>query len=384
MDILMYRWKAYNQYDLIKNLEQRGHCVDEIQGELESFEKDVLFEKRLKRRLDNHSYDLVLTVNYFPLISDVCQEYGIRYLSWCCDSPISAMYNQSIFNQVNTILTFDKIDQMTFEEMKAPVEYLPLCADVERIDAITGQVKAGSGNDISFIGSMYNKNSYDEVYPHMTEYMKGYFDCAMKMQMNVYGKYLLDDVLDGDMLSELTKKFVLQKGEKSFSDLSLIFSTTILSYKIAQMERKNVLSALSTQHKVDVYTDDDTVKFLNGVNHGTADYWSEAPAIFKSSKINLNLTIRSIRSGIPLRVWDIMAAGGLCVTNYQAELPWYFKDGEDIVWFKSREELFEKTKYYLSHEQERERIALAGYDKIKKYHTYRHRLDSIAEIIPGL
>ena len=32
MRILFYRWKEYNQFDLIQNLEQRGHIVDEITG----------------------------------------------------------------------------------------------------------------------------------------------------------------------------------------------------------------------------------------------------------------------------------------------------------------------------------------------------------------
>lgn len=386
MNILMYRWKAYNQHDLIKNLEKRGHSVYEITGELETFEEDYLFEKRLRKRFDENTIDLMLTINYFPLISDVCQEYGIKYLSWCCDSPISTMYNESVFNPVNIILTFDRLDQMTFEEMGANVEYLPLCADTDRIDEMLEQAEEKSLHkaEITFIGSMYNKNSYDQVYPHMTEYMKGYFDCAMKMQMNTYERYMLDDILDGDMLVQLEQKFSLKKSTRSFSDLSLIFSTTILSYKIAQLERKNILSALSARHAVDVYTDDDKVSFLKGTNHGTADYWREAPVIFHNSKINLNLTLRSIRSGIPLRVWDIMAAGGFCITNYQPELPLFFENGRDLVWFKTREELFEKIDYYLTHEEERVQIALSGRNKIKKYHTYAHRLDSISEIIPGL
>ena len=381
----MYRWKAYNQYDLIENLKRRGHDVDEIRGELQTFEKDEIFEQTFRKKLNEKNYDIVFTVNYFPVISDICQEKCIRYLSWCCDSPISTMYNDSVFNQVNTILTFDKIDQMTFAQMGAPVEYLPLCADVERVDTIVHSKKdMGSDADISFIGSMYNKNSYDEVYEHMTDYMKGYFDCALKIQANTYERYLLDDVLDGDMLVELSKYFKLQKSSRSFSDLSLIFSTTVLSYKIAQLERKKLLAGLSKKYDVHIYTDDEKVKFLNGINHGTADYWSEAPVIFNRSRVNLNLTLKSIRSGIPLRVWDIMAAGGFCMTNYQGELPLYFKDGEDIVWFKSEEELYDKMAFYLSNESKRAEIARAGYEKVKKYHTYMHRFDSISQIIPKI
>lgn len=381
MKILMYRWKAYNQQDIVNILEARGHEVEIIRGEMASFEYDPGFESKIKSRLEMTHYDMVFSVNYFPIISDACEERGIPYVSWCCDSPISTMYNQSVFNSVNTIFTFDKVDQLFFEDMGANVIYLPLCGNPDRSDKTISECMEPEkyDADISFIGSMYNKNTYDEIYEHMPEYMKGYFDAALKMQMHVYGRYLLDDVLDGDMLTEISKHFVLAKTERSFSDLSLIFSTTVLSFKIAQLERQSVISELSAKYDVKVYTDE-SEKFLRAKNCGFADYWREAPVVFNRSKINLNLTLRSIRSGIPLRVWDILSAGGFCITNYQPELQLFFVDGRDLVWFKSREEMEKKIKYYLEHEDERRAIARNGYELVKKYHDYTSRIDTMAEI----
>ena len=116
MRILMYRWKAYNQFDIIQNLEKRGHIVDEIEGEMANFEEDDYFLQQFQNALNGQSYDLVITVNYFPIISNECQRRNIRYVSWCCDSPISTMYNESVFNEVNTIFTFDKWNQIEFED----------------------------------------------------------------------------------------------------------------------------------------------------------------------------------------------------------------------------------------------------------------------------
>ena len=122
------------------------------------------------------------------------------------------------------------------------------------------------------------------------------------------------------MLAELEKCFRIEKSDRSFSDMSLTFSTTVLSYKIAQLERREVIGALSPHFDMDVYTDDES-GFVRARNRGLADYGKETPVIFNRSRINLNLTLRSIRSGIPLRVWDIMAAGGFCISNRQAEMP---------------------------------------------------------------
>ena len=46
------------------------------------------------------------------------------------------------------------------------------------------------------------------------------------------------------------------------------------------------------------------------------------------------MTIRNIRTGIPLRVWDILGAGGFLLTNFQVELPDYFENGKDIVYYE--------------------------------------------------
>ena len=110
----------------------------------------------------------------------------------------------------------------------------------------------------------------------------------MKMQMNIYGEYLLDDMLDSKTINELNKHFLLAKSDQSFSDLGLVFSTTVLGFKIAQMERKSMLAELSKCSKIDLYTDDDKIDMPGVRNRGLADYWNVAPKIFNSSKINLN------------------------------------------------------------------------------------------------
>jgi spore maturation protein CgeB len=158
----------------------------------------------------------------------------------------------------------------------------------------------------------------------------------------------------------------------------------VLGFKIAQMERKRLLARLSKVAEVNLYTDDEHVDLPGVNNRGIADYWEVAPKIFNRSKINLNFTIRSIRTGIPLRVWDILSAGGFCITNYQPELLMYFENGKDLVIFEDEEDLIEKVKYYLSHEEERKVIAMNGYNKVKNLHKYSDRFDEMKKIIPEL
>lgn len=103
--------------------------------------------------------------------------------------------------------------------------------------------------------------------------------------------------------------------------------------------------------------------------------------VFYSSKININMTLRSIESGVPLRIFDIMSVGGFVMSNYQEEIPELFEEGKEIVTFKTPEELIDKTDYYLSHDTERIKVGINGYKKVNACYTYEHQLNKIISIL---
>lgn len=69
------------------------------------------------------------------------------------------------------------------------------------------------------------------------------------------------------------------------------------------------------------------------------------------------------------------------MTNYQPELTEHFEIGVDLEAYTSLEDLVDKCAYYLSHETERKQIAINGYQKVKKYHTYQNRITEMLRII---
>ena len=116
---------------------------------------------------------------------------------------------------------------------------------------------------------------------------------------------------------------------------------------------------------------------------GPVDYYNEMPFVFNNSRINLNISLRSIQTGIPLRAMDIMGAGGFLMSNWQADFFDFFIPGEDLMLFESHDDLISKCHYYLTHEKEREQIAANGYGKVKENHTYEIRFRQIFEIVFG-
>ena len=390
MRILMYRWKAYNYRDIEETFLLLGHRVDNIEQKLGSYDIDEAFEKVLKERLTSVSYDMVFTVNYFAVISNICMELGIKYVSWTCDNPLISMYHESVFNDCNYIFTFDKTNYLEFKGMGVEhIWYLPLAVDTKRLDHLLdinpvsqmkGRIYAG---DVTFVGSLYERNSYDKLKNRLSPYLQGYFDAVMEAQLNISGANIIEPMLTTDILEQLQGFFKLEKSEGSFSDIGLIFQTTVLGFKIAEVQRRRALIELSKHFKVHVFSNSDVSDLVRVQYMGSVDYWSELPKVFRESKINLNFTIPNIKSGIPLRVWDILGAKGFLLTNYQAEMPLYFKEGEDLVCFDGIEDLKEKTAYYLTHDKERNEIAWNGYEKVKKHHSYVNRIEEMLRIVFG-
>lgn len=397
MHILMYRWKAYNYRDIEQTFLLLGHTVDNIEQELGSYDVSPEFERVIEEKIRGTHYDMVFTVNYFPLISNVCERTGVKYVSWTCDNPLISMYHESVFHACNYIFTFDKTNYLEFRGMGVKhIWYLPLAVDTERMDALlgapeeAGRWKAAQDpemrkyrGDVAFVGSLYERNSYDKIKNRLPEYLRGYFDAVMEAQLNISGANIVEPMLTTNILEQLQEYFQLEKSEGSFSDLGLIFQTTVLGFKIAEIERRRALIELSKHYRVNVYSNSDVSDLLRIQYCGSVDYWSEMPKVFRMSKINLNFTIPNIKSGIPLRIWDVLGCGGFLLTNYQAEIPYYFKEGEDLVCFDGLEDLCEKVGYYLEHEEERKRIAWNGYRKVREKHSYIERIRTILDTVAG-
>lgn len=382
MHILMYRWKAYNYRDIEQTFKLLGHTVDNIEQELGNYDVSPEFESVIEAKIRQNHYDMVFTVNYFAVISNVCMRNGIKYVSWTCDNPLISMYHESVFNECNYIFTFDKTNYLEFRGMGVKhIWYLPLAVDVNRLDTVIDNATdlTKYSGDVAFVGSLYERNSYDKLKHKLPEYLRGYFDAVMEAQLNISGANIVEPMLTTDILGQLQEYFQLEKSEGSFSDLGLIFQTTVLGFKIAEIERRRALIELSKLYKVNVYSNSNVSDLLRIQYCGSVDYWSEMPKVFRASKINLNFTIPNIKSGIPLRVWDVLGSGGFLLTNYQAEIPYYFEEGKDLVCFDGVEDLCEKVGYYLAHEDERREIAQNGYRKVKGAHTYIERICTMLE-----
>lgn len=95
---------------------------------------------------------------------------------------------------------------------------------------------------------------------------------------------------------------------------------------------------------------------------------------FGNSKICFNI---AMTDDINMRNYEVMATGSFLLTNWIPSIEELFEDGKHLVLYRSEDEMIEKVKYYLAHDEEREKIAQAGYEHVMANHTIQHRVDVI-------
>lgn len=108
----------------------------------------------------------------------------------------------------------------------------------------------------------------------------------------------------------------------------------------------------------------------------TINLFEDAAKKFSQSRIVFNI---SIKDDLNMRVFESMATGSMLLTNWIPTLGELFEDGKHLVTYKTYDEMIEKARYYLEHEEEREKIAQAGYEEVIAKHTYRHRVESVLQ-----
>ena len=388
MEILFYRYNSICEPDIIQVLTNFGLTV--CTEEMEMTDKSVTPKQcaaKITQWLMSHSFAFVFSINFFPALSYTCNHFKIPYVCWSVDSPVPELFSNALKNEWNRIFLFDKAQYQFFRAMNPEhIFYLPLATNVKRWENVILNMSEEDftryGSDVSFVGSLYTeKCKYDTLV--ISPYTQGYVDGLIEAQLKVYGYNFISDNLNDRVIREIADadpNFYHGSDTYMNTDRYLV-AHQYIGMKLAAVERERTLNRLAGHFQVALYTNSDTTN-LTGVDcRGGVNTLNEMPKVFHASKINLNMTMRPIETGLSLRVWDILGCGGFLLTNYQSEIPEYFEIGRELEAYESMEELEQKIQYYLTHEDERIEIAINGYEKVAKFHTYERRLTEMIRIL---
>lgn len=342
-------------------------------------------EADVNRILDEiASAELVLSKDFSAAVAEACHRRNLPYISWVHDSPQLSLYMQEALYETNFIFVFDKKQLQRLQSLGIPhVFHMPLAANVARTSLL--QIEDSDierfSSDISFVGNLYESAGREHFLSAITPEARAEVESILSGKVGFWDdRHTIFTPISAPTFTSMYDNFNKDGLDLFHMSPEFALQISVIAREAAMRERILSLSALAEQFRVSLYTSrpDYAQTLLPDVNiHGRVNYAEEMPRVFFSSKINLNLTVPSIESGVPLRVLDIMSVGGFVMSNYQEELPELFVPGEDLVLFSDIDDLLAKCDYYLRHEEERVRIALNGYHKVKEKYTYPLALSQI-------
>lgn len=388
MKIIVYRWNAWNQADIEEGLIHLGCEIIPILEQPSNIEEDTTFTEKVISLLKLHHPCFLFSVNYFPVLAESCHETGITYVSWSCDGSLLAMYHNSVFYETNRIFSFDRACAALFQSLGvSQIWHLPLGVNAARLQKCLKSSPSGSSQqyDMSFVGNLYQNNSYDQISDRLPEYLAGYLDCCLEAQLAISGGNILETLLTPSICDKLEEITDYQRSSQSFAGIRELFASTVLGFKVAALARQKLLQTLALAGRkwnppatMHLFTSEASHELLVNT-HGPVDYFTQMPYIFQNSSINLNSTVPTIQTGIPLRVWDILGCGGFLLTDYQPELLDYFQNETHLAIYEDQEELAAKAEFYMKQESLRRRAAEKSQKLVFTEHTWEIRIQEILD-----
>jgi len=381
LNVLYVNWKCFGASDIVYALERLGLTVYKIEISDNSHERiDWIFIEELGKIIEKYKIEFLISFNFFPTLSEACYKYNRKYIAWVYDSPSLKIYYPSIINECNYVFTFDSaIAHELNQKGVRTVRYIPLAVNMDRLNVLKGTSndKLRYQCDIAFVGSLYNEKHH--LFERLEEkadnpYLIGYLNGLMEAQMNIYGYNFLSECLKKDILDEIYKSMPFDLPEGALTNIESVYTDFFICRRMAFLERTRILKCLSEKYNLYHYTNDSKAHIGNATNKGKVDYYDEMPLAFRYAKVNLNMSLRSIKTGIPLRAMDIMGAGGFLLTNYQEDFLLHFEPDKDFVFWGCIDELQDKAKWYINHDSSRRKIAENGKNIIEKNHTYTKTL----------
>lgn len=396
MRILYFKWNSFGAEDIQQAFFDLKYEVVVISWDKDAIYRDEEVQKQIIDKIAGEKIDAAFSSDYYPPIAVACHETGIPYISWIYDSPYVGLYSFTVAYETNRIFVFDKEVYSEFAGNNVnTVKYMPLAANPKRLRGMISDPDQQrlfrnsifyNRGDIAFVGSMYDEeNTFFRRLEGITERTRGYLEGVIAAQKLIWGCNFVREMMRNDVLDDMQHVYPLRFSEDCVAERDYVYGEYCINRELTARERMEYISAIADTFSneeraaVDLYTINETLKIKGVYNHGYIGPDKIAPFVYDRAKINLNITLRSIHTGIPLRAFEILGSGGFLLTNYQADFADCYTDGEDYVSFESKQDMLNKIDYYLSHEKERSEIAANGLRKTIENNTYEQRLRSMIE-----
>jgi GT2 family glycosyltransferase len=131
--------------------------------------------------------------------------------------------------------------------------------------------------------------------------------------------------------------------------------------------RRELIEAMSKKYHV---------KISNNIRNNIAEFYSQSKIVFGASDFDYELYTSN-------RFFVALGCGACYVTKRFKGIELLGENKKHLLWFETREELFDLLTYYLSHDLEREKIRQNAEKLALDKHVYVDRIRNVLDIVEG-
>ncbi len=194
-------FKTYTANDTVAALQHMGHTVfRHVYVTPPDIHKDGKTTRAIIRDMEKEKPDVVMTINFWGVVADACKERNVTYIAWIYDSPMEIRDTAPMRYGTNRIFLFDRTAcEGYWRDGFSNVFYMPLAAEVKKKERLTEWRRP---LDITLVGRLY-ASVLPELLSGMDDYERGYLDSVFRAQQQVYGGFIIPELLTEDVISKI-------------------------------------------------------------------------------------------------------------------------------------------------------------------------------------
>lgn len=344
-----------------------------------TFDVERLAVEELDLTVKRLGPDLVFSINLINGLGEFCSAHGIECVVWEVDPATDPIAPLASSASTTCIHTFRQRNRQGFEEAGyAQVDYTPLAADTERrrpmnLDEFELE---RFGASVSFVGS----SLVETAAASRTSFLEQFGQLDPQAQRSPgLGERVIEELLASQRsnLDEFTLPLALESRLPNFRRRCLehgMQDPAILLGELAASEKRQVYLASLEKFNTDVWGDAGW-ETLEGIHYrGPALHESEVPRIYNASAINVDVGRLYQDDIVTMRIFDILACGGLVLAERSEALAELFELGVEVESYRGIDELRDKIDYYLAHPEAAELIARSGHQAVVSRHQIIQRI----------
>jgi spore maturation protein CgeB len=322
--------------------------------------------------INNTGYDLDGT------LGDLLNANGSFQCNWFLDDP----FYEDIFYKRRMPAIKSRLDFVS-EESFVPMmrekgytaHFLPLATDplyfnTNVLNSYKQDCAFVGNSSISLLDSIITKDAEIEIEKHAR-------------LLNDLKNYYLYNPCEADVKRQLLKDSAQWKNAIMMTPEQFLFR---MEWLVGYFYRRDFIAQIAKKlkNRFTCFGDAYWSKFIDPSLVSTdACYYTNLCGYYRSTKVNLNINRIQIKTSFTQRIFDCKASGAFILTERRKlNNKFFVTEGKDkeIVEFTSMQNCLDLIEYYCEHDEERERIALAGREKVLSEHTYDRRAEQIFEM----